>query len=463
MKQEDMHYLDMIERTTEILSEDAYRRVTLTPEAIDAAALGRSGVKSKREVSSAADNSLHKEFGLRPVDDEAEDDKSYDSDNEKSYFDTMQNQAQEEEKTAVLNELYNSLIIEKQKSNQNGLGHKIAVSRAIAHDRKTQLQSANGGSERIEPIGEESDQQEKDSPIRDFGLNEDVNLDYLDMDTPKTFKKDGNRDELTQITKPSNEYDKVGRQTAAIDARRASRVQQLAALVSRNPSNTIDQQNKQTVGMQRENSADKQVVREHFAPSIDVGIKKLKPVFSNVKYNRLELPAKESVAENTISKNQSEIEQSDPTNSISSSNPKPPSKRVLVAPPEENPQRRPSTPINDKISQFYQQLPDDERIQLEIQYKQKYMEIMNDLFAKKAKCENSDTSILLKQKMREMVSVEFLYYCHKLPTTEINKIIKLQRFYRKRTNLRIIHKIHQSERLFDEMRQKVSEGKTNIR
>lgn len=97
----------------------------------------------------------------------------------------------------------------------------------------------------------------------------------------------------------------------------------------------------------------------------------------------------------------------------------------------------------DRIRELFERLSVSERYELEIAYKNKVMIVMNELLSKQKFSKGSETTALLKQRMREMVTADFLYYCSQLTAKQIQLVVKVQNAWR----AKILHKIHQKVKL----------------
>jgi hypothetical protein len=101
----------------------------------------------------------------------------------------------------------------------------------------------------------------------------------------------------------------------------------------------------------------------------------------------------------------------------------------------------PDVPEGDKIRRLFEGLPVGEQHRLEIEYKNQVMVAMNSLLAKRQFSKGTETTQLLKEKMRQMVKADFLYYCSQLTFEDVVRIARLQRFFRDRLLRQIQEKI----------------------
>lgn len=483
MSHDDLNYLDMIDQTTDVLSEEAFKKVTASGQT----PAGPKSGPSQPAPANPHDAALEDQFGLRLIDNPSKKGAPVLSDPQ-NYFDLMHKDGHDDEKAEILNELYSSLIQEKQRSESRLLEKQLASRLEMVEARKTLVQNRADANR-----GFGSDPAQPEQPIKDLGLNEDEAPDYL---------KEAEPSRPSPVPKTTNSQ-------SSLDQTRPKATSKVQALAEKFKKPT--RENSPGLSGSRGTTPDKRpqsrdVLNVDFAPNIIEGVRKLKPVYSNVKFNPLETQKRPSAPEeNRTSSGQRESPQGSP---VDGATPHPPLKlpppkpkvtpedsentpqvfqgvpkkeipvsenkkssptpanssttlrrtsgtdevrSVITAPPSES-QQTAGTPLNDKIKRLFQALPDDDRIRLEIEYKQHFMEIMNDLFSNKKFAENSETSRLLKQKMAEMVSVEFLFYCSKLSVPDILKVIRLQRFYRKRIHARISQRIRESDQIFQKMK-----------
>lgn len=119
-------------------------------------------------------------------------------------------------------------------------------------------------------------------------------------------------------------------------------------------------------------------------------------------------------------------------------------------------------PEIDKIKRSFEDLSAEDRYKLEIEYKNKVMLAMNQLLERKIHAKPEETYALLREIKKQMVGVDFLYFCSILKNDDLKKISRFQTFYRRRIMNRIMHKIRFSNLEFMRLKCVMQERRTQL-